>query len=592
MSRATVDQPSSRFPRPGQPELIRLLRDEFRGYNATTARRDLIAGLTVAAVALPLALAFGVASGATPAAGLVTAIIAGLVIGLLSGAPYQISGPTGAMSAVLIVIAGQHGPRGLWIAGLMSAAIILFIGILRLGRLVNLIPAPVITGFTSGIAAVIFIGQIDNFLGIKTPAHDRSLQKLFGYFTTSLPPINWSAVLCGAIVIAVMVGLPRFVTIPGLPTALIGITLATVVAWAAKLDVHTIGAIPRGIVLSDRYVPSRDDLHLMGQLIGPAIAIALLGSIESLLCGVVAGRMTGQKLAVNQELIAQGIGNLVIPFAGGVPATAAIARTSVGVKAGGATRMVSIIHALTLLLGSLFLASLIGKIPLAALAGVLFVTAWRMNEWHAIHYYRHHRLYLETGIFALTMLATVALDLTQAIVVGIAASLVLFLWKVARLDVSIAPVEWERLDLDPAGKPVASVVYVSGPLFFASVNQLVERIESAPFAQTLILSMRGVPMADVSSVQALEHLWREHVAKGGTLYLVSLQPQVEQTFERVGLVAAMGEGQFVWSADTAIRQLAAQGVTPPPVATSEAELDEDERAFDDMPLGLTATTQA
>ncbi|HWK81584.1 MAG TPA: SulP family inorganic anion transporter, partial [Thermomicrobiales bacterium] len=192
MSRATVDQPSSRFPRPGQPELIRLLRDEFRGYNATTARRDLIAGLTVAAVALPLALAFGVASGATPAAGLVTAIIAGLVIGLLSGAPYQISGPTGAMSAVLIVIAGQHGPLGLWIAGLMSAAIILFIGILRLGRLVNLIPAPVITGFTSGIAAVIFIGQIDNFLGIKTPAHDRSLQKLFGYFTTSLPPINWS----------------------------------------------------------------------------------------------------------------------------------------------------------------------------------------------------------------------------------------------------------------------------------------------------------------------------------------------------------------------------------------------------------------
>jgi len=564
-----------------------MLRDEFRGYNAITARRDLIAGLTVAAVALPLALAFGVASGSTPAAGLVTAIIAGLVIGLLSGAPYQISGPTGAMSAVLIVIAGQHGVRGLWIAGLMSAAIILLIGILRLGRIVNLIPAPVITGFTSGIAAVIFIGQIDNFLGIKTPAHDRSLQKLSGYVTTSLPPVNWSAVLCGVIVIAVMVGLPRLIRIPGLPTALIGITLATIVGWAAKLDVQTIGAIPRGIVLDQRYVPNRDDLHLMGDLIGPAVAIALLGSIESLLCGVVAGRMTGQKLAVNQELVAQGIGNLIMPFAGGVPATAAIARTSVGVKAGGATRMVSIIHAITLLLGSLFLASLIGRIPMAALAGVLFVTAWRMNEWHAIRYYRRHRLYLETAIFALTMLATVALDLTQAIVVGIAASLALFLWKVARLDVSIAPVEWERLDLDPAGKPGASVVYVSGPLFFASVNQLVERIESSPFVQNLILSMRGVPMADVSSVQALEHLWREHLAKGGTLYLVSLQPQVKQTFARVGLVAAMGESQFVWSADMAIRALAEQGPTVPvSPSVDETDLDEDERAFDDMPLGL------
>lgn len=584
MSRATVG--SSRSFRFRQPDLIRLLRDEFGGYTVTTARRDLIAGLTVAAVALPLALAFGVASGSTPAAGLVTAIIAGLVIGLLGGASFQISGPTGAMSAVLIVIAGQHGPRGLWIAGLMAAAIILLIGVLRLGRLVNLIPAPVITGFTSGIAAVIAIGQIDNFLGIKTPAHERSLQKLFGYFTSPLPPINWSAVLCGAIVIAVMIGLPRVVKVPGLPTALIGITLATIVAWAVKLDVHTIGAIPRGIVLDDRYVPSRDDLHLMKELIGPAIAIALLGAIESLLCGVVAGRMVGQKLAVNQELIAQGIGNLIIPFAGGVPATAAIARTSVGVKAGGATRMVSIVHALTLLLGSLFLASVIGKIPMAALAGVLFVTAWRMNEWHAIHYFRRHRLGLEILIFTLTMVATVALDLTQAIVVGLAASLIFFLWKVARLDVSIAPVEWARLGLTSDGKPSANVVYVSGPLFFASVNQLVERIESAPFAQTLILSMRGVPLADISSVQALEHLWREHLAKGGTLYLVALQPQVRETLRRGGLVAAMGDGQFLWSADLAIRTIAAQGPTVPVHPVADADLDEDERAFDDMPFGL------
>ena len=288
-----------------RPHIVRIWQTEFAGYTLRTSQRDLVAGLTVAAVALPLALALGVASGSTAAAGLVTAIIGGFVIGLLSGAPYQISGPTGAMSAVLIIVAQEQGLRGLWVAGLMAGLMILAMGLLHLCRVVNLIPAPVITGFTSGIALVIFIGQIDNFLGVTTAEKDRSAEKALIYFTEPLPPVNTQAIICGLVVVALMVLMPRLWRAPGVPTALLGISLSTALAWALDWPVRTIGTIPRSIILNERLIPSLDDLRLVDNLLGPAFSIALLGAIESLLCGVVAGRMTGQRLAVNQELIAK-----------------------------------------------------------------------------------------------------------------------------------------------------------------------------------------------------------------------------------------------------------------------------------------------
>ncbi len=575
---------STALPRPHRPALISILREEFSGYNQFSARRDVIAGLTVAAVALPLALAFGVASGSTPAAGLVTAIVGGFLIGLLGGAPYQISGPTGAMSAVLITIANQMGMRALWIAGVMAGVLILAIGILRLGRIVNLIPAPVITGFTSGIALVIFIGQIDNFLGIQTPSEERSIMKLAGYFREPLPAVNWYSIAAGVIVIAVMIFLPRIRKIRAIPAALIGIMIATGIAWGLGWDATAIGTIPRGIVLEDRLVPNRSDLDLIPQLIVPALAIGMLGSIESLLCGIVGGRMTGRKLAVNQELIAQGIGNIALPFFGGVPATAAIARTSVGVKAGGVTRMVSIVQSVTLLVGALFFGSLLGHIPLSALAGVLFVTSWRMNEWHSIRYYWNHRLKGAIAAFTVTMLATITLDLTQAIVVGLGLSVVLFLNEASKLEVNIAPVRWNDFGMVSQRSPDATVVYITGPLFFGSVNQLVERLESMPFSKILILSMRGVPMADVSSVQAIEHIWRQHVKAGGTIYVSGLQPSVEQVLERAGLIAEIGEQHFFWSADQAIDRIAelarqAEQETSPQAPPAES--------LDELPLGIS-----
>lgn len=576
------------------PILLDLWRREFNGYSRERFTRDLVAGLTVAAVALPLALAFGVASGSTAAAGLVTAIIAGLVIGALSGAPYQISGPTGAMSAVLIVVAQEHGARGLWLAGLLAGLIVLALGLFRLGRIINFIPAPVITGFTSGIALVIAIGQIDNLLGIHTPGSASAARKFVGYFTATLPPINTYALACAAGVGATMLILPHLRWGQRLPGTLLGIILMTALAVALGWPVTTIGTIPATIILPDRYIPAPADLDLLGALLGPAVAIAALGSIESLLAGVVAGRMTGQKLAVNQELVAQGVGNILIPFFGGVPATAAIARMSVGVKAGGITRLVSIIHALTLLAGALALGPIIGRIPLAALAGVLLVTAFRMNEWHVIRFYVSRRLKGAVLTMVATTVATVALDLTQAIVVGVALSLLIFISQVSRLSIISTPVDWARLRAAgmhfPIEIPGMQVVYISGSLYFGATGQLVTELEHLGHPPALILSMRGVPMVDASSLHAIEHFWREQVTHDGLLFLCGLQPQVRKMFVRAGLLEAMGEDKFQWGAIEAI-DAAYQLLTGDPdvlhrAAHAPADRDDFAAAEHDMPLGV------
>ncbi len=572
------------------PAIVQMWQQEFGHYSMAHFRRDLLAGLTVAAVALPLALAFGVASQATAAAGLVTAIISGFVIGALSGAPYQISGPTGAMSAVLVVIVQKHGLPGLWLAGVLAGVMMLALGLFKLGGIINFIPAPVITGFTSGIALIIFIGQIDNLFGIKTPGAETAALKVAGYVTRPLPAPNLQALLCGLIVVATMLLLPRLPQAAHIPAALVGIILATAVAWGLGWGVATIGTVPSTIILDDRFHPDLNGLRAIGDLLGPATAIAALGAIESLLAGTVAGRMTGIKLNANQELIAQGIGNIILPFAGGVPATAAIARISVAVKAGGVTRLVSFIHSLALLGSALFLGVVIGHIPLAALAGVLMVTAWRMNEWHLIRFYIRQQLKSPTTIMFATMVATVALDLTQAIIVGVILSLLLFISQVSRLTVVPTAVNWDHLreagHVIPAEYEGIKVVYVSGPLFFGATSQLAEQLANVGFCPALILSMRGVPMLDVSGLHALEHVWQGQVKAGGLLYLTGLQPPVRRLFERAGLVAAMGEDKFLWGADQAILA-ATVGLSTgaggtrqpgPPLPLAE-EMPEDELPF-------------
>ena len=357
---------------------FRDLRTEFADYNADKLLKDVMAGLTVCAVALPLALAFGVSSGASAAAGLVTAILAGVVIAILGGASYQVSGPTGAMSAVLIGIVAQYGLQGVFFACFAAGVLLLAAGLLKLGRLIGFIPMPVIMGFTSGIAIIIALGQVDNFFGTVSEGSS-NLEKLASYARLGFHP-NLQAVLIGALVVAVMLVWPKKwgAKVPG---SLIGIIAATALAAALGLDeLAVVGDIPRTLLLSDRLHLGSLSLDMLSDLISPVVTIAALGMIESLLCGASAARMKSEPFHADQELIAQGVGNILLPFFGGVPATAAIARTSVAIKSGQQTRLTSVFHSVFLLASMFLLGGVMARLPLSALAGVLMVTAWRMND--------------------------------------------------------------------------------------------------------------------------------------------------------------------------------------------------------------------
>jgi SulP family sulfate permease len=311
------------------------------------------------------------------------------------------------------------------------------------------------------------------------------------------------------------------------------------------------------------------------------MSIAALGAIESLLCGAVAGNMTGIRLHNNIELVAQGIGNVLIPFFGGVPPTAAIARTSVNVKSGGVTRLSPMIHGVVLLLIALVLADVIGRVPLSALAGVLMVTAWRMNEWHTIRFYFRHRLKHAIIAFVITLAATVLLDLTQAILIGFGISSLIFMGQMSELRITRTPVERERMANAPAfvhpGDHVA-VYYLSGPLFFAAARRLIEFVEEHDGASAiLILSMRGVPLADATGIEVLRELIHRQQRGGGDLLLTSLDERVAALLRRAGVLAELGEEHIFWSADQAItvlgaRMQEAESLPPKPAAITETVL--------------------
>jgi SulP family sulfate permease len=541
--------------------LKRLYQDEFRNYNLSKFQQDLLAGLTVAAVALPLALAFGVSSGASASAGLVTAILAGITIGVLSGAPYQISGPTGAMSAVLIVLVQRYGLEGIWVSGLLSGIFLLIIGLLKLGRFIAFIPSAVITGFTSGISLIIFIGQIDNLLGINTPGTESALLKFIGYLKGGFTP-GYQVVTLGVIVILTMIFWPKKFN-ARFPSSLLGLILATIISIIFHWNVPQIGSIPQTLVLADRFNPLAFDWSQLHNFIAPALTITALGAIESLLCGAVASNMTGVRLQANQELIGQGIGNILIPFFGGVPATAAIARTSVGIKSGGQTRLVSIIHSVGLLLSMFFLAPIMAKIPLAALAGVLIVTAWKMNEWASIRFMVKKGFKTDVLAFGITMVSTIALDLTQAILIGSFLAGAIFLNRIANLEIDINLVDAEKLrsrGIEIEGKcQHIQVAFLTGPLFFAATGIFNEAFSNLGDTHALILSMRGVPLLDTSGVETLRKLYEKVHNQGGTLMFAGVHDNVMNMMKRGGIQEEIGEQNFFWSSDQAIVEAEKRG---------------------------------
>lgn len=511
-----------------------MLAREFKGYNAGAFASDLMAGLTVTAVALPLALAFGVSCGADAAAGLITAILAGLVIGALSGASFQISGPTGAMSVVILGVIAQFGLKGVFVVSFLAGALILICSFLKLGRFVSMIPRPVITGFTAGIALTIALGQVDNFLGTVS-AGEGAIAKLVSVLTGKAGAPDFRTVLIGGIVILVMLVWPKKWN-ARVPSSLVGIIVATVVNLILGFDIATVGEIPRKLFLDARLSFGDIEWSRIGGYISPVISIAALGMIESLLCGASASRMKNEPFDADLELAAQGIGNMIIPFFGGVPATAAIARTSVAIKSGARTRVCGIVHALGLLASMFLLGGVMAKLPLAALAGVLLVTAWRMNEWSEIRYIFSHRFWGAIAKFLLTMIATIVFDLTVAILLGVGFSMLLFVIRSAKLTVELS-------DVDENGDSHTDhvVAYISGPIFFANLGGLDEKLEKARGdCKSLILSFRGVPAVDTSGVEAIIEGLERLMGEGVSVSVCGMNESVRKMLERGGLAGCEG----------------------------------------------------
>ena len=532
---------------------LQQLRNEFRGYNGHKLSQDLMAGLTVAAVALPLALAFGVSAGATAACGLVTAIVAGLVISALTGGYYQISGPTGAMAAILGSLIGTYGMQGMFVATFLAGIMLLIAAVLHLGNLTAFVPAPVITGFTSGIAVIIAMGQIDNFFGTYSEGGS-ALAKLASYGTLGFRP-DLATTAVALFVTVLMVVFPKKWNAV-VPASLIGIILATAATMLLGLEIATVGEIPQTLLLPDRLSPRAVDWSAVPALLAPAFSIAVLNMLESLLCGASAGRATGVRLNNDQELFAQGVGNLVLPLFGGIPATAALARTSVAVRSGAQTRLTGVFHAVGLLIMMFALAPVIRNVPLAALAGVLMVTAWRMNEWHAIRYMFSHRFKGAIAKFAVTMVCTIMFDLTVAIVVGVGLGLILMVARLSKLQINYERVDMSRLKNDDpvlnARYSNAMVAYITGPLLFANISVLEELPDRVAGCDTLLLSMRGVPTVDVSAAQTLQAILESFRERGVDVAICGLPTASMTMLRRAGIVELMGEQAFYWSVERAL----------------------------------------
>lgn len=530
---------ASKNKRPFFAHYRKIFVNEFKGYNSKAFLNDVTAGITVGAVALPLALAFGAASVDAEhaaigiAGGLITAILAGIISGLLGGGSFQISGPTGAMAVVLgTIVSGKYGLQGMFAATFISGLILLIAGLLRFGKLVQFIPKPVVTGFTSGIALVIAIGQLKNAFGVQASG-ESTIDKLLDFFA-HIKDTDMTTLILTIAVIVIMAVYPKKLGkyVPGSLAAIIIITAVTTIA---KLDVATIGSIPRSIINAEKLNVADVNGQMIAEIMEYAITIALLGMIESLLCGTCAAAMKKEKFDSNVELIAQGVANMVVPFAGGVPSTAAIARTSVAIKSGCRTRLTSVFQSVFLIACMFILAPVIGMVPYAALAGVLLMTAYRMNDFATIKSYFTHKLTDAIVLFFVTMAATVILDLTYAILIGVGLAMVLTINTLAKIRVNV---EEETL----INHKDAAIVYSVGAYFFANGKELKKAIEKCQKKyDTYILSFRGVVFADVSAetefVEAVNYIKE----LGADYCFVGMNDFVTATLEKTGFSEHVGK---------------------------------------------------
>ena len=522
------------------------------GYNKQTLVQDLLAGIIVGIVALPLAIAFGIASGATPEAGILTAIVAGFLISFFGGSKVQIGGPTGAFIVIVFGIIQEYGMNGLMIATFMAGAFLIMMGILHLGTIIKYIPYPIVVGFTSGIALTIFATQIKDLFGLQIESVPADFLGKWSVYAQHIDTINWWSLLVGLCSILIIVFTPKVNRrIPGSLAAIILMTLATLGLKALGIEgIETIGdRFSISSALPQPEVP-RITWDSVRHLAQPAMVIAMLGAIESLLSAAVADGVIGDRHDSNQELIAQGIANMVSPLVGGIPATGAIARTMTNINNGGRTPVAGIAHAIVLAVIYLFLMPLVKYIPMACLAGILMVVAYNMSEW------RSFRAILRNPksdiiVLLVTFFLTVIFDLTVAIEVGVLIACLLCMKRMAETtNVSVLSDEIDPMaDTDVMGNlehliiPEGVKVYeINGPYFFGIGNKFEEMMgDMGGRAKVRIIRMRKVPFIDSTGVHNLSNMCRMCSQMGVKVVLSGVNPTVMKVLENAGMDDVVGK---------------------------------------------------
>jgi len=535
------------------------LLDCLPSYVLTSFWHDLIAGLTVGLVALPLAMAFGIASGVTPQAGIYTAIAGGLIVSLLGGSKLQIAGPTGAFVVIVADIIAKHGLSGLLMVTMMAGVMLLFLGFTGLGNAVKFIPRPVVIGFTNGIALLIASTQIKDFLGLRmaeVPSEFIARMKSLGAY---LPTLDGVTVAVAVASLAVILLVPRL--IPRLPGSIVALVAGTLAVAVFQLPVETIGSkfggIPSG--LPAFAIPTlRFDLII--PLFPSALTVALLAALESLLSAVVADSMCGDRHNSNAELIAQGAANLFVPLVGGIPVTGAIARTATNFRAGGRTPVAGIIHSLTLLMIILVLAPLAKFIPLATLAAVLFVVAYNMGEWKEIGGILRLEL-PDKSVWFLTFLLTVVADLTVAVEVGMALASLLYIYRVSQTTtVSVVTPEYiedgrAHILQDKQVPDYVSILRIHGPFLFGTTDKLVdETADLSKYPEIVILRLRNMTAIDATGLHALEAFSNRLRRSGRTLLFCGARRQPAQFLMQADFAEHIGAENILPDVQTALER--------------------------------------
>lgn len=542
-----------------RPKLWSILQE---GYTRAQFIADLQAGIIVGIVALPLAIAFAIASGVTPDRGLVTAVVAGFLISVLGGSRVQIGGPTGAFVVIVYGIVQQHGIDGLLVATILAGMILVAMGYARLGAVIKYIPYPVTIGFTAGIAVIIFTSQIRDLFGLSTGALPADFVGKVGTYASSAGSINTSALLLATATVAIIVLWGR--TRSRIPGPFIALIVTTALVPILGLHVDTIGSRFGAVGgLPHLTLPTIVWADLP-KLFPSAITIALLAAIESLLSAVVADGMIGTRHRSDQELIAQGVANIVVPFFGGIPATGAIARTATNVKNGGRTPVAGIVHAVVLLIIALVAGKWAALIPMATLGGILVVVCWHMGEWHVVR--RELRGPRSDAIvMALTFLLTVLIDLTVAVQAGVILAAFLFMRRMAEVTnvtVMTGSADGESEGDDPrdpnalGGRqipPGVEVYEVNGPFFFGAANKFRDTIATVSRRpKVLIIRLRSVPAIDATGLHALREVIVRSAAEGTRVILSDVHAQPMAALGRTELLDTLGDANLVGHIDEAL----------------------------------------